>query len=159
MCVHPFTNDYEVNGINTLFRRRRRRPCFMMMAVIVLLALSTIAIPLGVALRVAQPHAPHDPLCPMHYPHLSAKEMRCSLALAIIYRLGVRLWPHTNIFARRGPLTSKYQHLISDIVVVYRSWALWPDSRVAKGVLLACITGSTGKQNIPSAKPQRPRQC
>ncbi|KAL1700700.1 hypothetical protein EV121DRAFT_283223 [Schizophyllum commune] len=105
-----------------VFIRRRRRPCFMMMAVIVLLALSTVAIPLGAALRVAQPHAPRDPLCPMHYSHLTAEEMRCSLALAIIYRLG---------------------HLISDIVVVYRSWALWPDSRVAKGVLLSCITGST----------------
>ncbi|KAL1725250.1 hypothetical protein EV714DRAFT_221726 [Schizophyllum commune] len=105
-----------------VFIRRRRRPCFMMMAVILLLALSTVAIPLGVALRVAQPHAPRDPLCPMHYPHLTAEDMRCSLALAIIYRVG---------------------HLISDIVVVYRSWALWPDSRVARGVLIACITGST----------------
>ncbi|KAI4524613.1 hypothetical protein K525DRAFT_291815 [Schizophyllum commune Loenen D] len=105
-----------------VFIRRRRRPCFMMVAVIVQLALSTVAIPLGTALRVAQPHAPRDPLCPMHNPHLTAEEMRCLLALAVIYRLG---------------------HLISDIVVVYRSWALWPDSRVAKGVLLSCITGST----------------
>ncbi|KAI5890040.1 uncharacterized protein SCHCODRAFT_01190735 [Schizophyllum commune H4-8] len=104
-----------------VFIRRRRRPCFMMIAVILLLALSAVAIPVGVVLRVAQPRIPHDPLCPMEYPYMTAESKRWSLISAILIRL---------------------EHFISDIVVVYRSWALWPDSKMAKGVLLTCITSS-----------------
>ena len=38
---------------------------------------------------------------------------------------------------------------MSDTIVVWRAWILWPDSRFAKGALLVCMCGSVGG-DLPS---------
>ncbi|KAL1678276.1 hypothetical protein EV122DRAFT_212417, partial [Schizophyllum commune] len=40
-------------------------------------------------------------------------------------------------------VAARLNYLISDGIVVWRAWTLWIDHRFAKGVLLACMCGST----------------
>ncbi|KAL1675674.1 hypothetical protein EV122DRAFT_195421, partial [Schizophyllum commune] len=35
-----------------------------------------------------------------------------------------------------------FQYLLSDAIVVWRAWVLWPNSRVAKAILSTCMCGS-----------------
>ncbi|KAL1667807.1 hypothetical protein GGF50DRAFT_86542 [Schizophyllum commune] len=36
-------------------------------------------------------------------------------------------------------------YLLSDAIVVWRAWVLWPNSRVAKAILSTCMCGSVGQ--------------
>ncbi|KAL1718964.1 hypothetical protein EV715DRAFT_263745 [Schizophyllum commune] len=36
----------------------------------------------------------------------------------------------------------RFNFFVSDVIVVWRAWVLWPQNRMAKSVLLLCITGS-----------------
>ncbi|KAL1740338.1 hypothetical protein HDZ31DRAFT_76953, partial [Schizophyllum fasciatum] len=40
-------------------------------------------------------------------------------------------------------VNARLSYLISDIIVVWRAWVLWPDSLLVKGLLLMCACGST----------------
>ena len=42
------------------------------------------------------------------------------------------------------------QFLISDTVVVWRAWVLFPDSRKIRFLLAACLFGTYGEANPPS---------
>ncbi|KAL1717384.1 S-adenosyl-L-methionine-dependent methyltransferase [Schizophyllum commune] len=37
----------------------------------------------------------------------------------------------------------RFNYIVSDAIVVWRAWVLWPDSRIARAVLLLCMTGSS----------------
>ena len=37
-----------------------------------------------------------------------------------------------------------WQYIISDAIVVWRAWILWPNSRIAQGLLLLCMAYSAG---------------
>ncbi|KAL1682758.1 hypothetical protein EV122DRAFT_203130 [Schizophyllum commune] len=39
----------------------------------------------------------------------------------------------------------RFNYIVSDAIVVWRAWVLWPDSRLARTVLLFCMTGSVGE--------------
>ncbi|KAL1696287.1 hypothetical protein GGG16DRAFT_43571 [Schizophyllum commune] len=39
----------------------------------------------------------------------------------------------------------RFNYIVSDAIVVWRAWVLWPDSRFARALLLVCMTGSVGK--------------
>ncbi|KAL1704146.1 hypothetical protein EV121DRAFT_206480 [Schizophyllum commune] len=39
----------------------------------------------------------------------------------------------------------RFNYIVSDAIVVWRAWVLWPDSRLARALLLFCMTGSVGK--------------
>ena len=36
------------------------------------------------------------------------------------------------------------QAILSDLIVVWRAWALWPDSLFVKSLLAFCMTGTVG---------------
>ncbi|KAI5828348.1 S-adenosyl-L-methionine-dependent methyltransferase [Schizophyllum commune Tattone D] len=36
----------------------------------------------------------------------------------------------------------RFNYIVSDAIVVWRAWVLWPDSRLARALLLFCMTGS-----------------
>ncbi|KAL1741458.1 hypothetical protein HDZ31DRAFT_76164 [Schizophyllum fasciatum] len=36
------------------------------------------------------------------------------------------------------------QYLINDVIVVWRAWIIWPQSRIVKSLLVLCMCGSTG---------------
>ncbi|KAL1748705.1 S-adenosyl-L-methionine-dependent methyltransferase [Schizophyllum fasciatum] len=38
--------------------------------------------------------------------------------------------------------TYRFNYLVSDSIVVWRAWVLWPDSHIAKGLLTLCLGGS-----------------
>ncbi|KAL1748704.1 hypothetical protein HDZ31DRAFT_29141 [Schizophyllum fasciatum] len=38
--------------------------------------------------------------------------------------------------------TYRFNYFVSDAIVVWRAWVLWPDSRIAKGLLTLCLGGS-----------------
>ena len=63
---------------------------------------------------------------------------------AVTARLNVRpssfccLTPALLIF----PL--HWQYIISDAIVVWRAWILWPNNRIAQALLLVCMAYSTG---------------
>ncbi|KAL1736414.1 hypothetical protein EV714DRAFT_198488 [Schizophyllum commune] len=41
-----------------------------------------------------------------------------------------------------GTVAERWNYVMSDAIVVWRAWALWPESRLARGALLTCMCGS-----------------
>uniref|UniRef100_D8QCK8 rRNA adenine N(6)-methyltransferase n=1 Tax=Schizophyllum commune (strain H4-8 / FGSC 9210) TaxID=578458 RepID=D8QCK8_SCHCM len=46
----------------------------------------------------------------------------------------------------------RFNYIVSDAIVVWRAWVLWPDSRVAKAILIFCMTGSVALQSASSSR-------
>ena len=50
------------------------------------------------------------------------------------------------------------QYILSDVVLVWRAWCLWQDSRLAKGLLTFCTIGTVGEHSDNTFRlPLRPR--
>ncbi|KAI5824265.1 hypothetical protein K523DRAFT_420918 [Schizophyllum commune Tattone D] len=41
-----------------------------------------------------------------------------------------------------GTVAERWNYVMSDAIVVWRAWVLWPESRLARGALLTCMCGS-----------------
>lgn len=72
-----------------------------------------------------------------------------------IYNLLLALNIVTDVFPRfnvrtydswpRLDLIRIFQFVVSDAIVAWRAWVLWPDNRWIKSVLILCVLGSLGK--------------
>lgn len=40
-------------------------------------------------------------------------------------------------------VSHRFNYLVGDAIVVWRAWIVWPDSRLARGLLFICMCGST----------------
>ena len=52
-----------------------------------------------------------------------------------------------HYFSDQGDLLNVMQYVLSDAVLVWRAWCLWPESRLIKCILILCISGSAGERS------------
>ena len=73
---------------------------------------------------------------------------------AILYRLGILsgISKNLNVSTRNKVLSplghpqTLPQFVLSDVVLIWRAWCLWPKSRIIKSILSLCGCGSVGEQ-------------
>ncbi|KAL1710159.1 hypothetical protein EV121DRAFT_275732 [Schizophyllum commune] len=51
-----------------------------------------------------------------------------------------------------GTVAERWNYVMSDAIVVWRAWVLWPESRLARGALLTCMCGSVAR--ISTSRPR-----
>ncbi|KAL1682899.1 hypothetical protein EV122DRAFT_273883 [Schizophyllum commune] len=69
------------------------------------------------------------------------------ILLSLLLRIGVGAPPsrYLTLISKLDivhAVTARLNYIISDAIVVWRAWILWPDSRIAQGLLLLCMTYS-----------------
>lgn len=81
----------------------------------------------------------------------TALQVNIGIAINVLLRVNVSL--HT--LSPRDDTEAGAQFLISDTVVVWRAWVLFPDSRKIRFLLAACLFGTYGEAN-PSSRRTEP---
>ncbi|KAL1712644.1 hypothetical protein EV715DRAFT_213331, partial [Schizophyllum commune] len=69
------------------------------------------------------------------------------ILLSLLLRIGVGASPsrylaHISKLDIVHAVTARLNYIISDAIVVWRAWILWPNSRIAQGLLLLCMAYS-----------------
>ncbi|KAL1662719.1 hypothetical protein GGF50DRAFT_58418, partial [Schizophyllum commune] len=69
------------------------------------------------------------------------------ILLFLLLRIGVgappsRYLAHISKLDIVHAVTARLNYIISDAIVVWRAWILWPNNRIAQGLLLLCMTYS-----------------
>ena len=121
-------------------RRRHGRSRFTLVAICGLLSSSTIYTVTDTAYYLVQ------------FPIVIGTSERA--IEAILYRLNILSSISTNLnvsmcnklLSPMGHAQTLPQFVLSDVVLIWRAWCLWPKSRIVKSILSLCGCGSIGEQ-------------